>query len=155
MPTLPLRAAMPLAVATLALTTPAQGPVTFTEHIAPIVFQNCTVCHRPGEIGPFSLLNYRDVASTAYSSDKIEQLADIEHFVRFNKHGSRLANFDPVIVAQGHYLALGDNRDNSADSRVIGFVPRNEIVGRTKRVVMSLNYENYFIPRLDRFFHRL
>ena len=100
-------------------------------------------------------LNYRDVASTAYSSDKIEQLADIEHFVRFNKHGSRLANFDPVIVAQGHYLALGDNRDNSADSRVIGFVPRNEIVGRTKRVVMSLNYENYFIPRLDRFFHRL
>ena len=36
-------------------------PVTFTEHVAPIVFQNCSSCHRPGEGTPFSLLNYRDV----------------------------------------------------------------------------------------------
>lgn len=33
---------------------------TFTEHIAPIVFQNCSPCHRPGESGPFSLLTYND-----------------------------------------------------------------------------------------------
>jgi Redoxin len=35
--------------------------VTFTEHVAPIVFNNCATCHRPGEGAPFSLLNYRDV----------------------------------------------------------------------------------------------
>ena len=34
--------------------------VTFTEHVAPIVFENCTACHRPGEGTPFTLLNYRD-----------------------------------------------------------------------------------------------
>jgi mono/diheme cytochrome c family protein len=37
------------------------GPVTFTEHVAPIIFDNCATCHRPGEAGPFSLLSYDDV----------------------------------------------------------------------------------------------
>jgi hypothetical protein len=35
--------------------------VTFTEHVAPIVFQSCTACHRPGEAAPFPLMSYRDV----------------------------------------------------------------------------------------------
>ncbi len=39
--------------------------VTFNRDIAPIVFHSCAPCHRPGEGGPFSLLNYRDVASHA------------------------------------------------------------------------------------------
>jgi hypothetical protein len=34
--------------------------VTFTEHVAPILFNNCTRCHRPGEAAPFALLNYQD-----------------------------------------------------------------------------------------------
>ncbi|CAN5550941.1 hypothetical protein BH10BAC1_BH10BAC1_11250 [soil metagenome] len=34
--------------------------VTFSEHIAPIIYKNCTSCHRPGEAGPFSLLTYQD-----------------------------------------------------------------------------------------------
>ena len=34
---------------------------TFTEHVAPIVFQNCVACHRPGEAAPFPLLTYQDV----------------------------------------------------------------------------------------------
>jgi len=39
--------------------------VTFTEHVAPILFQNCTRCHRPGEAAPFSLLNYQDAKKRA------------------------------------------------------------------------------------------
>ncbi len=34
--------------------------VTFTEHVAPILFKNCATCHRPGEAAPFSLLTYQD-----------------------------------------------------------------------------------------------
>jgi mono/diheme cytochrome c family protein/thiol-disulfide isomerase/thioredoxin len=46
--------------------TKAQSPelpdkVTFTKHIAPIIFANCTSCHRPGEAAPFKLMAYRDV----------------------------------------------------------------------------------------------
>jgi mono/diheme cytochrome c family protein len=43
----------------------AQTPVTFSEHVAPIVFANCTSCHRPGEAAPFSLLGYKDARPLA------------------------------------------------------------------------------------------
>src|ERR1700760_2777675 len=40
----------------------AAEPVTFNKHIAPILFQYCAPCHRPGEAAPFSLLRYSDVS---------------------------------------------------------------------------------------------
>ena len=40
---------------------PLPEKVTFTEHIAPIIFNNCSSCHRDGEVAPFELQNYRDV----------------------------------------------------------------------------------------------
>jgi hypothetical protein len=43
----------------------AQGPVTFSQHVAPILFANCTTCHRPGEAAPFQLLSYRDARPLA------------------------------------------------------------------------------------------
>lgn len=39
--------------------------VTFTEHIAPIIHQNCSPCHRPGESGPFPLITYQEVSKRA------------------------------------------------------------------------------------------
>lgn len=34
---------------------------SFSEHVAPIIFNNCTSCHRPGEAAPFTFMNYREV----------------------------------------------------------------------------------------------
>lgn len=45
--------------------TPPRPAVTFSETIAPIVFDNCVTCHRPGEAAPFSLMSYDDVAKRA------------------------------------------------------------------------------------------
>ena len=39
--------------------------VTFNEQIAPIIYGNCSKCHHPGEVAPFSLLSYDDVRSHA------------------------------------------------------------------------------------------
>jgi len=36
---------------------------TYAEDIAPIIYKNCSTCHRQGEIGPLSLTNYEEVAN--------------------------------------------------------------------------------------------
>lgn len=43
----------------------ADTAVTFTENVAPILFNNCTSCHRPGEAAPFALTNYQDARPRA------------------------------------------------------------------------------------------
>jgi len=40
-------------------------PVTFNKDVAPLIFEHCTACHRPGEVAPFSLMTYDDVRSRA------------------------------------------------------------------------------------------
>lgn len=65
--------------------------------------------------------------------------------------GSPREMMQPIVVPEGMYFMLGDNRDNSADSRYIGFVPRGNIVGRASRVVMSFDPERYYRPRGERF----
>ena len=59
----------------LALPLAAQGalenPITFNRNIAPIIFQNCSTCHRPGEAAPFSLLSYQDVAKKGKTIGKV------------------------------------------------------------------------------------
>lgn len=97
--------------------------------------------------------NYAQPANTPSTEIIVqESITEENHSIRLNNVPSALANFSAVKVPHGHYLVLGDNRDNSADSRVIGFVPRNEIIGRSNKVVLSLNYDNYFMPRAERFF---
>ena len=58
--TLPLSAQSPASAPA-----PAAAPVTFTEHVAPILFAHCASCHRPGEAAPFPLLSYDDARRKA------------------------------------------------------------------------------------------
>ena len=62
-----------------------------------------------------------------------------------------MRNFGPVTVPEDQYLMLGDNRDNSADSRYIGFVPRDHLIGRAERVLVSADTLGNWMPRFDRF----
>ncbi|MET0357247.1 MAG: signal peptidase I, partial [Cellvibrio sp.] len=100
-----------------------------------------------------SAIQYIDSTS---ESDKLEQLFEKTHTIRIGDSADHaFANFHAVTVPANQYLVLGDNRDLSADSRVIGFVPREEFVGRSSSVIASFNYDNFYLPRADRFFKSL
>ena len=85
-----------------------------------------------------------------------EQLPGHSHTMQLAaRDSSPAASFDSLTVPADQYFVLGDNRDISKDSRYIGFVPRAEIIGRVSHVVLSFNYDNYYLPRNNRFFQRL
>jgi len=84
-----------------------------------------------------------------------EHLAHRTHPIMLLPNRRADRSFGPVKVPDGHYLMLGDSRDNSKDSRYIGFVPRESLIGRAFRVAYSLDAEHWYKPRGDRFFTTL
>ncbi|SFU28789.1 signal peptidase I [Pseudoduganella namucuonensis] len=60
-------------------------------------------------------------------------------------------DFPAMQVPAGQYLMLGDNRNNSVDSRYIGLVPRELLIGRAERVLVSADIQGNWLPRTERF----
>ena len=80
-----------------------------------------------------------------------EKLGNEQRTIQWMPDLSRAADFGPVAVPAGQYLMLGDNRDNSADSRYIGLIPRKELIGRAERILVSANILDNWMPRAERF----
>jgi len=79
-----------------------------------------------------------------------ETLGGKAHSIMLLSERYAMRSFGPVTVPADHYFMMGDNRDDSFDSRYIGFVPRGNILGRAFKVAYSLDPEHWYRPRTDR-----
>jgi signal peptidase I len=77
------------------------------------------------------------------------------HPILVGSQPTGLESFGEVVVPEGHFFVMGDNRDDSKDSRAFGVVPQKSIIGRVGSVAVSLDPTHHNLPRWDRFFHSL
>jgi signal peptidase I len=81
----------------------------------------------------------------------VENFGGADHEVQWQSVSTPVDDFGPVAIPADQYLMLGDNRDNSADSRYIGLVPRRLLIGRAHHVMVSADITGNWLPRFERF----
>jgi signal peptidase I len=112
---------------------------------------------KPVEYHPIAEGLLRDVAAADKDSHTFaaEQLPGQTHTVAAWPAVPARRDFGPYVVPVGKYFMMGDNRDDSFDSRYFGPVERKRIVGRATAVALSFDRSHYWLPRWDRFFSSL
>ena len=84
-----------------------------------------------------------------------ETIGDTRHQIQVLPSVMARRDFAPMTIPADQFMMLGDNRDNSADSRYIGLVPRHLLIGRAVRVLVSADIEGDWMPRSERFGKKL
>lgn len=111
----------------------------------------------PAEYGPIDPAITRQIDTAQRPQHRFygERIDDEAHPIMITPSRRAGGSFSAVTVPEGHYFMMGDNRDNSRDSRSYGAVERVRIVGRATAVVLSVDPDRYYLPRWGRFFSDL
>lgn len=98
--------------------------ITWSRNIAPIIYKNCTSCHRPGESGPFNLLSYADAVKKA-------------NLIKFVTKTGYMPPW-PADVTYSHFIGemvLTTNEINNIQSWVDNGMPRGDTASEPKAPV--------------------
>lgn len=82
---------------------------------------------------PGEKVEYRD--NNLYINDNLI----VEYFKHGDTRDFSLSELDAEIVPSDYYFLVGDNRGNSKDSRIIGFVHKSKIMGKTKLIIFPFS----------------
>jgi len=115
---------------------PAAAP-TFSKDVAPIIYKNCTVCHRPGEIGPFSMMTYAEtrpwvkaIASQVTAGTMPPWHADPAYSTFINDRRLSAADKDTIVK----WVAAGAPEGNRADLPPAPTYPSGWAIGQPDAV---------------------
>ena len=115
-----------------------QSTITYNEHIAPIIYTNCTPCHRKGESGPFSFTNYKEVKRKAKTIKRVTQSgfmppwpadANYRHFV----DEKYLTKEEKNLIAQ--WVDEGAVEGEKSKSTVLPLFEQGSALGKPDLVV--------------------
>lgn len=102
------------------------------------------------------LASFNNIPPSTNSLRQTEHFLKMEESIAGKKHVVQVyyenSNFGPVKVPEGKIFVMGDNRDESSDSRYIGFIDTNTLIGKATRVVWSHDYDDHYLLRKERFF---
>ena len=108
-----------------------------------------------GQIAKQSPIATTELADYGRAYVLAENLQGHTHKMMVTPDITAVRSIGPVVVPEGNYFVIVDNRDNNNDRRFIGFIERRRIVGEAVAVAFSLDRSRYFVPRFDRFFEGL
>lgn len=91
--------------------------------------------------------NYNPENITLFRETNGESTYHVMHI-----HTRRASNMEARVVPADSYFVMGDNRDDSEDSRFWGFVPRDKVLGTGSFIWLSVNTQQFPFLRFSRFF---
>ncbi|MDQ3015165.1 MAG: T9SS type A sorting domain-containing protein [Bacteroidota bacterium] len=136
-----MRSQLPLLILCILTVNASSQDVTFAKDIAPIIYNNCTKCHRPNEIAPFSMTNYDEVLPWAPSIKYVTSIRYMPpwkadpHFSRFI--GERVLTEEQIALI-GEWVDNGSPYGNAAEEPALPNFPTGSQVG-TPDLVLKMS----------------